>query len=404
MKTNIKAIITSALIPLFLALNACGGGSGIDVADGGITGTGITAGRITNFGSIIVNGVHFNVDNATFLRDGENSLESDFLIGEYVVIKGDINPSGASGIGDEVIFNDVLEGQITLASTDGVTLEVLGQKVSTDQLSVLHGFDNLIDFSVGNIVEVSGVRDSNGEIIASSIELKQTTFILGSSENEVKGVVSSVNQVQQTLQINNIVIDFSSAELDDFAGGIPVAGQFVEVNSNEQISGNILKAFKIELEDESLSIPNNAEVEIEGLITRFNSATDFDVNGLPVTSNSSTEYQDGVVSDLALNVLLEVEGAVNSSGTLVADEIKFKDLDNEAELEGSIQSIDLQSNEIVVLDKTVFIDISTLMRDNSDLEVSPLTINDLGIGDNVKLRGLTLTNGEIFATRLERED
>ena len=406
MKNNIKPPILAVLMSSLLFLLSCGGGitGGNSIVDGGITGTGITAGRITNFGSIFVNGIQFDVDNAIFSRDGVNSQQSDFLVGEYVLIKGDVSTTGISGKASEVIFTDSLEGQVTVASTDDISLEVLGQKVKTDQLSIFHDFNSLTDLTVGNIVEVSGLRDSTGQIIASSIELKQVAFISGVSENEVKGIVSNVNQTQMSFQLGNINVDFSNAELDDFVNGVPAAGQFVEVKSSQPIAGNVIQAFKVELEDDSLSLSSNDDVEIEGLVTRFVSALDFDVSGIPVTIDSSTEFQDGTVGNLELNALVEIEGSVNSLGIVVVDKIKFKDLNNEIRIEDSIQSINLQVNEVVVAGTTIIIDVNTLMRDKSDQEVSPLTINDLAVGDKVDVRGFALSDGKVMATRFERDD
>ncbi len=388
-------------------LNACGGSS-----DGGMTGTGITAGRITNFGSVFVNGIQFNVDNATFSRDGVISQQSDFLVGEYVVIEGNVNPSGTSGTATKVIFTDLLEGEVTGVSTDGISIEVLGQNIKTDSLSIFHDFTNLTDLAVGSVVEVSGLRDASGLLVANSIELKQAVFIQGTSENEVKGMVSNVNQTQMTFQIGAITIDYSNAEVDDFAGGNPVEGQFVEAKSSQPINGNTLVAFEVELEDQFLTVASNTEVELEGLVTRFVSAVDFDVNGLNITTNNSTEFDDGVAGNLALNVLIEVEGIVNSSGTLVAEKIKFRgssgssddDNNSEVRIEDSIQSINISSSEVVVAGIAIVIDSTTLMRDKSDQEVSALTINDLAVGDNVEVRGFTLANGKVLATRFERDN
>lgn len=404
MKTKFRPLLASILIPLFLVLNACGGSS-----DGGMTGTGITAGRITNFGSIFVNGIQFEVDNATFSRDGVNSQQSDFLVGEYVVIEGNVNASGVSGTATKVVFKDVLEGEVTVASTDGISLVVLGQNIKTDALSVFYGFEYLTDLPIGSVVEISGFNDAAGVIVANSIKLKQVAFIQGTSENEIKGIVSNVNQTQMTFQIGGITVDYSNAELDDFSGGTPIAGQFVEAKSNQPINGNTLIAFEVELEDEFLVVVNNTELELEGLVTRYVSALDFDVNGIKVTTTSSTEFDNGVAGNLALNVLLEVEGIVNASGTLVADKIKFRELNdsnngNEVRIEDSIQSINIQNSEVVVAGTTILIDATTLMRDKSDQEISPLTINDLAVGDNVDVRGFTLANAKVLATRFERDD
>ncbi|MCB1638813.1 MAG: hypothetical protein KDI15_08200, partial [Thiothrix sp.] len=65
--------ITASLTALLLA--ACGDGGG-NLAEGGITGSGISVGPITGFGSIWVGGVHFDVSNAEFVRNGQVTDEA----------------------------------------------------------------------------------------------------------------------------------------------------------------------------------------------------------------------------------------------------------------------------------------------------------------------------------------
>ena len=89
--------------------------------------------------------------------------------------------------------------------------------------------------------------------------------------------------------------------------------------------GTTLVANEVELEDEHLLVDSGAELEIEGVVTRFNTILDFDVNGIKVTTNSETEYKEGIASDIGLNIAVEVKGTVNSDGVLVAKEIELED-------------------------------------------------------------------------------
>ncbi|MEW8384692.1 MAG: hypothetical protein AB2704_22775, partial [Candidatus Thiodiazotropha taylori] len=58
------------------ALYSCGGGSGgSQVADGGIGGTGVTQGRVTGFGSIFVNGIEYETDNASFTVNNSDGTQ-----------------------------------------------------------------------------------------------------------------------------------------------------------------------------------------------------------------------------------------------------------------------------------------------------------------------------------------
>jgi len=409
MKNISNNIIIAALTALIsIYLSACGGGG----SSGGISGTGITMGRISNFGSIIVNGVRFDVDSAAFIRDDAPATgQEEYSVGEFVVIKGNIDSSGVTGIAEEVTFTNEIEGAVTMASSDGLSLEVLGQKVITNALTVFIGLDDILGLddiftlTIGNIVEVSGIKDANGGIQATSIKLKEKDFVLGTSENELKGIVSNLDTTAKTFTINDIIIDYFGATFEGFGSQVLMDGLFVEVESGSMIIGNVLVADKIELEDENTEIDEDTEVKIEGLITRFNSVTDFDVNGFTVTTNQDTEYSDGSINDLAVGAMIEIEGEAGSTGVIVAESISFEEEDDELdEYEGFVESVDIEAGEVVVSGTTIIISSTTIIRDESDLAVSPLTLSDLTFGDTVEVVGITQANGDILASKFERKE
>lgn len=400
-----RVFLSIIFLSASILFHGCGGG-GTTVADGGISGTGITMGRISNFGSIIVDGVRFDVDSASFIRDGIPATgQEEYSVGEFVVIKGKIDNSGLSGIAEEVAFTNEIEGSVTVVTSDGLSLEVLGQKVITNSLTVLIGFTDLSTLIVGNIIEVSGFKDANGDIQATSIKLKTTDFIPGTSEYELKGTVSNLDASTMTFAINDLIIDYSGATLEDFGSVELRDGLFVEVESDSLIVGNVLIADKVELEDETSEFDEGTKAKIEGQITRFNSATDFDVNGLTVTTDTNTEYSDGDINDLTLGAFIELEGKTNSAGVIVAESIEFEENEDELdEYEGFIENVDLGTNKVIVSGKTVVIDSETIMRDESDLNVSPLTLADLALNDKVKVVGVVTPSGEILASKFERKE
>ena len=54
-----------------------------------------------------------------------------------------------------------------------------------------------------------------------------------------------------------------------------------------------------------------------GFITRFVSATDFDLNGFPITTDASTRFVNGVVGDLQANAEITIDGEVSAGGDVV---------------------------------------------------------------------------------------
>ncbi len=331
---NIKFTKAMFLALSLLLLSSCGGDDEPkDIASegGGISGTGITSiGVITGFGSIYINGIRFDIDNAIFNRDGKASTgQSEFSIGEYIVIKGTLNADKKTGVAKDVSFTDIVEGQITNINISNNSLEVLGQRISVTKNTVFHGFEKLADLNQGNILEVSGIKNTKGKSTATSIKRKKIEFD-GDSENEVKGIISQLNKDQKIFNISQITVDYAGATFKGMTSDSLKNGQFVEVKSRSTLSGTLsearLIADEIELEDENRDIKDaEGEIELQGLVTRFVSITDFDVNNQTVTTHSKTKYEHGKPSDITLNTLIEVEGTINSAGILVADEVSFDD-------------------------------------------------------------------------------
>jgi len=410
-------IRTLSSILIFTGLAACGGGGGGDgggsdplqpPADnpppvGGIGRTGIALGPVTTFGSVVVNGVRYDTSSASFTIDDSPGTEDDLEVGDVVLVTGTINDDGTTGTADSVLFDDAVTGPVESVDVTGNLLVVLGQNV---RVRAETSFDD--DFSpsslegiaVDQIVEVSGLIDANGDIVASRIEPKP-----GGSEFEVHGVVESLDTTAFSLDLGGLTVDYSGATLDDFPGGEISEGDFVEAKGTTIGAGGELVASSVEFESLIPDIDDGDRVEIEGFITRFASAEDFDVAGLPVTTTAGTEFEDGDVSDLGLNVKVEVEGDFNADGVLVAEEIEIERA-SAVRAEAVLDSVDAAAGTVVLLGITVTVDASTRIEDDSDADVDPLTLADVNAGDFVEVRGSESPagSGNIRAALFERDD
>lgn len=327
---HLKQILLSAVTCLMLS--SCGGGSGgMLLSEGGIGGSGISVGSITGFGSIWVNGVRYDVSQASFVRDGvAASGQDDYLIGEVVTITGVINADGVSGVAESVEFDDALEGTVTNVSTDGSRIEVLGSVIQTDASTLFYGFSQLSDLQLGNVLEISGTQDALGVIQASSIVLKQQVFTASESKLEVKGFISDLDLSAMTFHLGSLLIDYSVADVE-LPNNTPVNGLYVEVESELAPQGNLILASEVESADEYAEFESGQEVELEGYVTSFTSSQQFSVSGQPVMTDASTEVENGLLADIRLNSFVEVEGYINEQGVLIADEVSIKRSGGESE-------------------------------------------------------------------------
>ncbi len=406
-------------LPIILAfalsiLTACGGGGDSGAtqqpgnnppAVGGIGRSGIAVGPISTFGSIVVNGVRYDTSSATFTINDEPGTEADLRVGQIVTVSGTIDDdgTGTTGTAQTVNFEDAVTGPVDSVDVPGSMFVVLGQ-------TVLVGPDTSFDDSfadpsiggiaVGQIVEVSGQFDANGNILATRIEPKPT-----GTQFEVHGTVSNLDSANLTFSLNNLVVDYSSATLDDFPGGQISDGDFVEAKG--MMLGGAGELLATEVDFESI-LPNaNAgdRIEIEGFITRFASAQDFDVAGLPVTTTANTAFEGGSAADLGLNIKVEVEGDLDGNGVLVATKVDIRRA-KAVRVTANADSVDASNNSLVVLGITVTVDALTRFEDKSSADVEPLTLADINAGDYLEIRGgeVPAGSGNILATIFERED
>jgi hypothetical protein len=100
---------------------------------------------------------------------------------------------------------------------------------------------------------------------------------------------------------------------------------------------------------------------------------------------------------------VEVEGVLLSDGSLLAREIEVEGEDedeNEVEFTGTIDSINVTDNVLVISGRTVIVTPSTVIKKDGQR----VSIDQLVIGDRVEVEGVRLADGTILATELEVRD
>lgn len=382
-----------------LAVAGCGGSSqqvaGIDARGNPTPSAVVSKGTITGFGSVIVNGVTYDTNSATFSIDGSTGTQSDLAVGDVIVLRGTINDDGTSPTAESVTFDDAVEGPVSAIDPDTQTLTVLGQLVRVDADT---SFDDSISpasldgLSVTDVIEVSGFFLADGSISATRIEPKPA-----GGELELTGIVT--NLAGTTFEINDLVIDFGSAMLSNFPSGAPENGQRVEAKGDALGSSGELLATRVEFKGGDLG-DDGDRAELEGFITRFVSATDFDVEGVPVMTDAQTVFENGTSADLALNRKVEVEGNISAAGVLVATKVEIKAA-GFIRIESLVEAV--QADQLTVLGIVINVDESTRYEDKSAARVELFGLADISAGEYVEVRGFEDSSG-VVATRLERED
>jgi Domain of unknown function (DUF5666) len=337
----------AALLATFLvtALAACGGG-----VDSGGTGT-YASGPITGYGSIVVGGVHYDESAALVLDDaGTPRSAADLKLGMVTEIQASAPMGSASmptATAMAVRFRSELVGTVGMVDAASGTLTVLGQTVKVGATTVFDAalVGGLAALHVGDVIEVYGQFDAlSRRYVASRIEPRPNA-----TQYKLRGLVTALDPVAHTLVIGGQTLGYAGVSP---LPGLAI-GQILRVLFNPLPVGGHWVATAIEVG--TRHVPDRDHAKVEGRITAFSSSASFEVDGIPVRTDSSTRFPDGT-SGIVLGAQVEVGGRTRN-GWLEASTVA---LDDDAtvgterfELSGSIQSLDTLAQTFVVRGFTV---------------------------------------------------
>jgi len=379
-----------AAVSLSVLLVACGGGS-----NSGPTGVTPAAsktfamGRISGFGSVVVNGVHYDDTHAIVKdEDGEAHSRNDLRLGMVVEVEaGEIGEADnvRSATAQNISFSSLMRGPIESVGVG--TVVVLGQTVHVSATTV---FDEslvggLAALKAGSVIRIYGTLDSvTGVYTATRIEPEA-----GAESYRLRGRVSALNPAAKTMTIGAALIDVSSVTLPE---GLK-AGSLVRVKlQTTQVNGALVassvKPGLFEPQDHDHS-------EVEGTITDFTSVASFSVDGLPVDA-SKAAFEDGTAG-IVKGARVEVEGAI-VNGILMATKVELKsdrqDQQEGFDIEGAIASIDIVKSTFTIRGVTVSYAGSVTFSGGSAA--------DLKLGRKVEVRGALSADGvTLNATELK---
>lgn len=406
MKFNTLKFLTTTSFACVLV--ACGGGgsstyNSSSSAATGTTSSIVTYGAITGFGSVFVNGVRFDVSSAQVSDNSQSATADDLKVGQMVRLEAEDRHDGGLPHALHIERDSAVEGVVTAVDSTAGTITLLGQVVIVDSSTM---FDNritpasLAGITVGMSIEVDGFIAADGSIHATRVEPNKVA-----TDNEVTGTIASLDTTLKTFKIGALTVSYATATMKDFPTTGPANGDLVEAKGNAlDSSGQLVATVVARKHFDDNTMREADEVEFEGLVTRFVSTTDFDVNEKAVTTTSSTRYEGGTSGSLALNAKVEVEGKMNSSGVLVADKISFHQ-EADVRIDGNVDSIDTTAGTLKILGITVKVSTTTSFDDQGSSHDHFIALSKLVVGDHVQIRGVvdaTVAN-QLDATRLERE-
>ncbi len=286
-------------------------GSGVITNPVAVTPTITTSGEVTALGSIVVNGAEYDLTGAAITIDGVASRESDLVPGHVAVVEGELAIGATHGIARRVTVETAVAGRISATDLELNRLTILGQTIAVDIGAIVEGAvegSALRGLDIGRDVQVSGFVDSTGTIHATRIDSRRASTPL-----LVTGRVANLDASARTFSVGGQVVSYATATLRDVAS--LAEGMTVRISA-QSFTGTTLVADEVTRRSEGLPGQPGAAATLQGWVTRFASAGDFDVDGRRV-SVASLQANAGV----SLDTFVLVKGALDTGGVVAAREV-----------------------------------------------------------------------------------
>lgn len=419
-----------SLLTIILAgsLVACGGGSGGSSSANSPSGNSVSStaapntttvaqGAVTGFGSVIVNGVHFDVKDAAIDVDGDARVESDLAVGQVVSITGTVNDDGVHGKASKLSAETKVRGPIESIDLSNGLLVVLGQSILINADTFYEDGVTAESLKVGDVVKVSSYTNADSVLVATRVEVKTGTE---AKDLFLSGEVANLNTTTMTFTINDMTVDYSKATIADLPNKTLSDGMLVRVhgkvvNGIFVANGNVHSSvFDLKHDGE---LDTKANIEMGGLISLLDIPTgeslvgpSFVLGNTKVFFTSNVKIEGGSIADLANGLRVRVKGKLNADRNLIAEKIiLILILKNKVDDEGLIQATDLTKNTLTLNGVTFEVTVDTSFNDRSKTHIRLFGLKDLATGDFVNVRGYKIaatssTPERIIATRVERKN
>jgi len=362
----------------------------------------LSTGVITGFGSVYLNGQRYDTADVTVTMDDQAADMSQLRVGQYIELKGHRHGAGDL-VADAIRYHNVLEGPISSIDVGADSFVAMGQTVLVT-LDTDFGDDitpaSVEGLAVGDVVEVSGMVPQDGVIDATRIDFKPD-----GGPYDVTGYVSEVSVAAHRFGLNGLVVDYSTANMEDFTTGDPAVGDLVLVKGFTFLTDGAFLAIRVELRsDDYLTAGPGDLVEVEGIVADFVSVTSFKVADWKVTTTANTEYEHGTSADLANDVHVLVKGVADATGVLVAHKIAFREV-SEIRVVAQVDAI-APYGEFALLGLEVATTDTTVYRDMSVLALRDFGLDDVVVGTWLDVRGYEEPegSGRVVATHVVRID
>ena len=351
---------------------------------GGTTTSGqVASGAIARYGSVFVDGAEYATSSAKVTIDGVASSEAALVPGQVAIVDGTPASTSVAGVARTLVVTTRLVGAATSVDLAAHTITVLGQTVQvTGDTSVGEGIapTEPAGLLFGQLLAIDGYRTSSG-FRATRIDRATGGVLL-----RVAGRMSALDGATQTFSLGGTTVSYAGV-----TGGLPASasdGAYVIASGATAGGSALLNAQQVLVQSEATPGASGARGTVHGAVTRFTSATDFDVAGQAVSTGTATTYDGGGAAGITADVEIEVSGTFDASGVLSATSVSFVPA-TDFRIVGPVDRIDSTAATFAVGGITLATNSATRWDDRGLVHARTFALAALRTGDWVEVRGAT---------------
>ncbi|MBU4052928.1 MAG: hypothetical protein KKA41_01055, partial [Proteobacteria bacterium] len=304
--------------------------------------------------------------------------------------------SDGSGYAEEVYYFSILSGPIQEINRVGkydFILNILGQDVIANEETQLQGA-TLELLEPGNLMDISGFIDDQGNIQASFLE-KKADAPNPADRLFISGVIRDLNENDKTFMINTFPVHYENTNLGGTLQEGLENGMWIQGSGQLESGG---KAFLAETLNPFDRLENDQgnQVAIEGMIRTDLLENRFFVEGYAIEVNSETLFENGEREEILAGSRIEADGRF-LGGVLVAARIKFI---SGFKFQAEIIEID-PVNQILKLEglEEVSLEVNSLTRFRGQAK----SFEELGVGDQVMIRGRFVEENTLVTAQIVKK-
>ncbi|MFQ5637572.1 MAG: DUF5666 domain-containing protein [bacterium] len=313
-------------------------------------------------------------------------------------VRVDIKIIGGGNGGEEVEFTGTIDAiDIATIVVDAMEFVVTANTEFLDNLNIAI---SLPELSVGQVVQIKGVRGNDGVLRAIRIKIENTD--LGDNEIEVTGTLTDMSETHVKTQGLTFQVDQATQLFDEQNN--PIALSDIKIGFIVEIRANVLNnetflATKIKIADRL-----HDEIDIIGVIENIGEHSLL-VAGFEFIVTDTTEILDSAdraifFNDLRIENIVQITAQVHVDRTLIATHIKVENrLQGEVEVTSSIATIG--SDYLLVAGIKFVVNSKTEILDPGN---NPISFTDLQAGFIVEIRGMAQQDGQLAAMKIRIEE